>query len=312
MDYKDYYKVLGVVKSASQDEIKKAFRKLAVKYHPDKNPGDKKAEEKFKEINEANEVLSDPEKRKKYDQLGENWNRYQQQGGDASGFDWNQYAQQRGQRSRTQYSQEDIFGNGEHFSDFFETIFGGGFGGFGGSQQRRTSQRMRGEDSQAEMEISLEDVYKGGTKQVTINGQKINMNLKPGIYEGQVMRMKGKGGPGRNGGESGDLLIVMRIAQHPGFKITGHDLLFDQPVDLYTAVLGGKITVNVFGKTIKMDIPAGTDSGKVFRLKGMGMPYYDKKDENGDAFLKVMITVPKNLSKQEKELFTQLSTHRNK
>lgn len=307
MDYKDYYKILGVAKTASQDEIKKAFRKLAVKHHPDKNPGDKKAEEKFKEINEANEVLSDPEKRKKYDQLGENWNKYQQQGGDAGGFDWNQYAQRGGQQGRTHFSQEDVFGNEGHFSDFFESIFGGGFGG---SQQRRSPQKRRGEDVQAEMEISLEEAFSGATKQVGINGQKINLKLKPGIHEGQVLRMKGKGGEGMNGAENGDLLIVTHIAKHPRYELKGNDLHFDQPVDLYTGVLGGKITVQVFDKTIKMDIPPGTDSGKVFRLKGMGIPDYEKKGISGDAFLKVMIHVPKNLSKEEKELFLELSKHK--
>src|SRR4051812_34979080 len=190
MDYKDYYKILGVAKNASQDEIKKAYRKLAVKYHPDKNQGDKKAEEKFKEANEANEVLSDPEKRKKYDELGENWNRYQQQGGPSGGFDWSQYTQQqqRGQGGRRHFTQEEAFGDEGHFSDFFESIFGGGFGGFGGGQQRRTgSHRMRGQDVEAEMEITLDDVMNGATKQVTINGQRINLKLKPGIRDGQVL-----------------------------------------------------------------------------------------------------------------------------
>ncbi len=304
MNYKDYYKILGVAKSASQEEIKKAFRKLAVKHHPDKNPGDKKAEEKFKEVNEANAVLSDPEKRKKYDQLGENWNQYQQRGGDAGGFDWNQYAQ--GHRGKTQYSQEDVFGNEGHFSDFFESIFGSGFGG---SQQRRTTLRRRGEDIDAQMEVTLEEAMQGATKQVSINGQKINLKLKPGIHEGQVLRMKGKGGAGMNGGENGDLLIVTHIAKHPRYELKGNDLHFEQPVDVYIAVLGGKITVKVFDKTIKMDIPAGTDSGKVFRLKGMGISDDDKKGVSGDAFLKIMIHVPKNLSKHEKELFQQLSKH---
>lgn len=309
MDYKDYYKVLGVAKTATQDEIKKAFRKLAVQYHPDKNPGDKKAEEKFKEANEANEVLSDPEKRKKYDQLGENWNRYQQQGGGAGGFDWNQYAQG-GQGRRTQYQGRESFSDEGHFSDFFETIFGGGFGGFGGQQQKKSTRPQRGDDVEAEMEITLDQVYHGGTKQVSINGQKINLKLKPGIHEGQTLRMKGKGEPGRNGGENGNLFIITHIAKHPHYKLKGNDLHFEQPVDLFTAVLGGKITVNVFGKNVKMDIPPSTNSGKVFRMKGMGIPDYEKPEVVGDAFLKVMITVPQHLTKEEKELFAKLAGHK--
>lgn len=300
MDYKDYYKILGVKKTATQEEIKKAFRKLAVKYHPDKNPGDKTAEEKFKEANEANEVLSDPDKRKKYDKLGANWKAYQQHGGDSGNFDWSRWSN-RGQQQRS-YGNEEFFSGGEHFSDFFESIFGNSFGG----SRRQSSGPMNGQDLRAEMEISLEDAYHGGSRQISLNGQRINLSLKPGIREGQVLRMKGKGSEGFNGGAAGDLLITIHIANHPHYKVEGEDLRFEQPLDLYTAVLGGKLNVTVFDKTVKVNIPAGTDSGKIFRLKGMGMPLFGKNGDRGDAYVKMMITVPKNLSSEEKELFEKL------
>ncbi len=300
MEYKDYYKVMGVAKSASTDEIKKAFRKLAVKYHPDKNPGDKKAEEKFKEIAEANEVLSDPEKRKKYDELGENWKEYEQQQAAGGNF----------QRGRGQqhggFNMEDFSGGGESaFSDFFESIFGGG--GFSSSGRSRSSRPAKGHDLQTEMDISLEEAFHGGPKQISLNGQLLKLSLQPGIREGQVIRLKGKGAEGAGGGGSGDLLITIHIAKHPRFEVKGNDLHFDQPVDLYKAVLGGKIPVQLIDKQIMMDIPAGTDSDKKFRLKGMGMRLFEKPDTRGDAYVRIQIKVPKALTDREKELFEQLA-----
>lgn len=304
MDYKDYYKILGISKGATQDEIKKAFRKLAIKYHPDKNPGDKKSEEKFKEVNEANEVLSDAEKRKKYDDLGENWNSYQQHGGNGN-FDWGKWSSQ-GQQRQSRNQGEEFFGGGGNFSDFFESIFGGRGGDARGPGQR-TARVLRGQDLQAEMEITLEDSYNGATKQITLNGQKLNMNLKPGVYDGMVLRMKGKGGAGVNGGEAGDLHITFKLAKHPNFEVKGNDLHLEEPLDLYTAVLGGKLEIKIFNKTLKIPIPAGTDSGKTFRLNGLGMPFYGKADVRGDAYVKMKIIVPKDLSEEEEELFKKLS-----
>jgi curved DNA-binding protein len=299
MDYKDYYKILGVSKTASQDEIKKAYRKLAVKYHPDKNAGDKVAENKFKEANEANEVLSKPDKRKQYDELGENWQSYQQAGG---------YANQGGNRpggSRQQrgggFSNEDFYGGGGQFSDFFENIFGGG--GMGGGGRRAST----GEDLQAEMHITLEEAFHGASRQVNIGDSKVNMKLKAGVSEGQVLRLKGKGEPGRGGGANGDLLITMHILPHQKFERKENDLYFDQPIDLYTAVLGGKIPVQGISKTVNMTIAPGTDSNKTFRLKGLGMPHYKDPETFGDAYVRVVIQTPKNLSEKEKELFEQLA-----
>lgn len=305
MNYKDYYKVLGLDKNAKQEDIKKAFRKLAVKYHPDKNPDDKKAEEKFKEINEANEVLGDPEKRKKYDELGENWQYYQQNGGDPGNFDRSQWGNA-GQPFGGSFSAEDFEGNGGHFSDFFENLFGERSGA--SSKSRSRSRRSyRGEDLRAEMEISLEDALHGGSKQISLNGQKINLKLKPGLRDGQILRMKGKGAPGTNKGEDGDLLITISIAEHSRFKRKGNDLHFDQEIDVYTAVLGGKASVQTIDKVIQMNIPPGTDSDKTFRLKGMGMPLSENAETRGDAFVRMLIRVPKNLTEKEKELFSQLA-----
>jgi curved DNA-binding protein len=307
MEYKDYYKVLGVNKNATEEEIKKAFRKLALKYHPDKNPGDKKAEEKFKEANEANEVLSDKVKRKKYDEIGANWNAHQEDGG-SENFDWRKWSNH-GQQYETHFHPEDYFGKNAHFSDFFETLFGSGFGDVRNTGQR-TSRPLRGEDIQAEMEIALEDSFYGADKQIHLNGQKINMKLKPGIREGQILRMKGKGSSGARGGESGDLLITIHVAKHPRYEVKGNDLYFENELDLYTAVLGGKMNVKLFDRTIKISIPPGTDSGKIFRVKGMGMPVYGKAEIHGDAYVKTKISIPQNLSLEEKEMFSKLSSMR--
>ena len=302
MEFKDYYKTLGVSKTATQDEIKKAFRKLAVKYHPDKNQGDKAAEEKFKSLSEANEVLSDPEKRRKYDQLGENYRSYEQQGGGAQGFDWGQWSGGGGRRTQTN---ADDFGGG-NFSDFFESIFGGGFSG---QQSGRQMRQIRGQDLTAEMEISLEDVFEGASREVNINGTRVNLKLKPGLREGQVLRMKGKGQPGRNGGPAGDLLITIHISEHPVYKVKGNDLYFDQYMDLFTAVLGGKTVIKSIDKTINIDIPAGTDSNKTFRLKGLGVPHFEDSSKRGDAFVKMIISVPKDLTDKEKEILKEMQNN---
>lgn len=298
MEYKDYYKILGVAKSASQEEIKKAYRKLAVKFHPDKNPGDKKAEEKFKEINEANDVLGDAEKRKKYDNLGENWQSYQQQG---DPFRSNT-RRRSGRAGGTEYYSED-----SGFSDFFESFFGGGgAGGFGGGG-RRSSMKMKGEDYQSETTLSLDEAFHGTERQVNLGDQKLNMKLRPGIAEGQVLRMKEKGGPGINGGTPGDLFITIHIQKHPVYDRKGDDLYFSAPLDAFTAILGGKLPVKAIDKTININIPAGTDSGKTFRLKEMGMPNYADPKKRGDAYVTVNITVPKGLSPQEAETLEQIA-----
>src|ERR1035437_415455 len=303
MDYKDYYKILGVTKSSTPEEIKKAFRKLAVKYHPDKNPEDKKSEEKFKEINEANEVLSDPEKRKKYDELGENWKQYQQGGNKSSDFDWERYSNGGSGRTYTYSGDENEFGHfGGNFSDFFENIFGGGMG----NNPRQRSRSTKGADLQAEMEISLEEAYHGSSRVLNLNGEQLRMKLKPGSYKGQVLRLKGKGGNGINGGPKGDLFITVHIGNHSAFERKGDDLYCDLNLDLYTAILGGKAEIKTIKGQIKIPIAAGTENGKNLRLKGMGMPKYRKTNEFGDLYAKINIITPKNLSEKEIELFKEL------
>ena len=307
MEYKDYYKVLGVDKSATAETIKKAYRKLAVKYHPDKNPGNKAFEEKFKELSEANDVLSDPEKRKKYDELGENWNQYQNRGSGREDFDWSQW--QSGGPSQGRQQRSSGFGHqgGEDFSDFFESIFGQGYSSQGGARGRRAA---AGEDYSAEAEVSLEESFAGCKRQLGVNGSLLEVTIPPGVKDGQTLRLKGQGGKGQNGGPDGNILITIHVPAHPAFRVEGNDLHGDAPVDLYTAILGGKALVRTLKGAIRIDIPAETENGKVLRLKGMGMPVFGKKKESGDLYLKLKVTLPQKLSEEEKELFKKLASVR--
>lgn len=315
MDYKDYYKILGVSKSASQDEIKKAYRKLAMKYHPDKNPGDKTAETKFKEANEAHEVLGDAEKRRRYDELGSNWNSYQQPGGGGQGgFDWGKYQQQYGgsgsQGGQTFYTDFGDFGSsfgggGGGFSDFFEAFFGGA----GGAKQKgqRRQQSIKGQDMQAELPVTLEEAYNGAEKIFELNGQTIKLKLKKGVADGQVLKLSGKGYAGHNGAAAGDLLLTIKVEKHPLYNRIDDDLYMDLPLDIYTAVLGGKLDVKTLKGKIKITIPAESSNGKTLRLAGLGMPKYGKDSQHGDMFVKLDLQTPKNLSAEEKKLFNQLA-----
>jgi len=298
MDYKDYYKILGVGKKATAAEIKKAYRKLAVKYHPDKNQGDKKAEEKFKEVNEANEVLGNPEKRKQYDEIGENW-KYQQQSRQG-GADPSQYG---GQPGGGGYSYEgdpsEFFGGQGDFSAFFQNIFGNARGG---GQQRK----FKGQNYQAEMELTLEEAYHGTARILQLESKKIRITTKPGSYDGQTLRIKGKGAPGINGGVAGDLYIKLKVAPHHLYQRKGDDLIYSLNVDLYTAILGGKATVNTFSGPVSTTIPKGIQPGKMLRLKSKGMPLYGKKKKWGDLLVKIEVALPQHLSEKETELFQQL------
>ena len=307
MTYKDYYKVLGVPNTATQEEIKKAYRVLALKYHPDKTKGSKSAEDKFKEVNEANEVLSDPEKRKKYDQFGQDWKHYQEAGAQTGGFDWSKYAAGQGGQAR-QMSPEEfnaMFGE-EGAGSIFDLLFGQR----GGSRRGRRSAAISGEDLNAETTLSLEEVYKGSTRLINLDGQTIRVTIKPGIADGQDLRIPGKGGPGMNGGPSGDLYLTIRVSRHPEFERKGNDLYRDLPVDVYTAVLGGKTEVKTLKDAIKVNIAKGTQNGTELRLKGLGMPVYGKKDEYGNLIVKVVIQIPQNLSEAEVDLFKKLAAIR--
>jgi curved DNA-binding protein len=301
MEYKDYYKALGVSKNASQEEIKKAYRKLAVKYHPDKNPDDKLAEDKFKEIAEAYEVLKDPEKRKQYDTLGANWKQYQQQGQD---FDWSQFGGRGGSRVHFDRDMGDIFGN-SGFSDFFEQFFGG----FGSSQGGRSSygyqQGFPGQDLQANLNISLQEAYQGTSRLINVEGKKIRVKLKPGITDGKTLKIKGKGTASQQGGPAGDLYLKVYVAQDPRFERRGNDLYTDLKVDLYTALLGGDAEVDTLKGKVKVKIGKGTENGKVLRLKGLGMPS-EQGQLPGNLYAKVSIQLPRKLTAEEEALFKQL------
>jgi len=309
MNYKDYYKILGVSKDATAKDIKKAYRKLAAKFHPDKNPDDKTAEEKFKEINEANEVLSDKEKREKYDTLGSNWEAYQN-----TGDDWRDYANQakQGQRGRNSYSYQ---GNpsgfngqgGEDFSSFFDTFFGGG-----GQSARGQQAAYSGGDTQAEMPITLLEAYKGSKRTFEIHNQNLRINIKPGSYDGQQLKIKGKGQKGVQGGNRGDLYIILKVQPDARFQRRTNDLLYNASVDLYTAILGGKIDVPTLTGILKVTVPKGSETGKTLRLKGKGMPKYGKPSTHGDLLVKLHVNLPKHLTKEEEDLFKKLQDLREK
>jgi curved DNA-binding protein len=293
MDYKDYYQVLGVPKTAGAEEIKKKYRKLAVQFHPDKNQGNKSAEDKFKEISEAYEVLGDPEKRKKYDQLGQNW---KQRGGSYS----------TGRQAGRNDEFGDFFGGGTGFSDFFEAFFGSQSTGFGRPKQRA----MRGRDLESVLELSLSEAYHGTERIVLVNDNQVKMTIKAGVRDGQLLRMKGKGQSGRNGGASGDLLIHVKLIPHPEYSFEEKELMKTVPVDFYTAVLGGKVHTEVFGKTIQVPVKANTQTGAMLRLKNLGMPEYGSI-ERGNLLLHLKIVLPPEISDSETELIRKASELRN-
>jgi curved DNA-binding protein len=307
MTYKDYYKDLGIGKYATPAEIKKAYRAFANKYHPDKAKGDKAAEEKFKEINEANEVLSDPVKRKKYDQFGADWKHYEEAGAQPGGFDWSKYASGGGgqaHRASTQGS-ETMFTD-EGVGDLFEMLFGQR----SGQRQGRQNVVMKGEDLETETTLSLEEAYHGTTRLIQLNGQTIKVTIKPGVADQQMLRIAGKGGRGPGGGPNGDLYLTVKIAPHPRYQRKGNDLHCDLPVELYTALLGGKTQIDTLKGKVTVNITKGTPNGKELRLRGLGMPAYAKKNKFGNLFVKVDIMLPEHLSEEETDLFGKLAALR--
>jgi len=298
MDFIDYYKILGVDKSASESDIKKAYRKLARKYHPDLNPKDTTAKQKFQEINEANEVLSDPDKRKKYDQYGKDWKHAEQ-------F---QHAGQQSHQQRSHAGEQHFEGafNGSDFSDFFESMFGGGTRG-----GRREQVKFRGQDFNAELHLDLKDVYKTHQQTLTVNGNNIRLTIPAGVENGQTIKIPGHGSPGMNGGPNGDLYITFSISNHTKFKREGSNLFTDIDVDFYTAVLGGEITTDTFDGKVKLTVKPETQNGTRVKLKGKGFPVYKKENEFGDLYITYKVQIPTNLSEKEKELFRELSKLRN-
>ncbi len=303
MAFIDYYKILGLDKKASQDDIKKAYRKLARKYHPDLNPSDQEANKMFQQINEANEVLSDAEKRKKYDEYGEHWKNADQ---------YEQAKQSQGQRGQAGsggggYAANDFEGYGDAhfggggFSDFFESMFGGAGGARTGGNRK-----YKGQDYQAELKISLRDAYTTHKQTLTVNGKNIRITVPSGIANGQVIKLNGQGAPGANGGPNGDLYITFNIATDTLFKRLNDDLYATVEIDLYTAVLGGEVTANTFEGKVKLKVAAGTQNGTKVRLKNKGFPVYKKEGEFGNLFLTYFIKIPTALTEKQKELFTEL------
>jgi curved DNA-binding protein len=292
----DYYKILGVDKNADEKEIKKAYRKLARQYHPDMNPGDANSEKKFKEINEAYEVLSDADKRAKYDQFGPNFQQWQRTGGQpgAGGFNWGDFT-----GGSYQYDQ-----SGPDFSDFFSSIFGGG-------RTRDTyKQPIRGRDLEQPIEITLEEAFKGTERVLNRGGKKRTIRIPPGARDGTRVRVAGEGEPGYAGGTQGDLYLIVTVKPHPSFERQEDDLYTDLKVNLYTAVLGGEVYVPTLAGDVKLRVPAGTQSGKAIRIAGRGMPRLRQPDEKGDLYARVLIQVPTNLTADERLLFEQLASMR--
>ncbi len=310
MEYKDYYKTLGIEKDATQEEIKKAYRKLAMKFHPDRNPGDKSSEEKFKEITEANEVLSDPDKRKKYDQLGSNWKQYQHAGG-ANGMNdiFSQYNRD-GSGGSYQYQGDigDLFGNIGGFSDFFESFFGGHSRQRSAGNPFSQAQASKGSDLEANLNLTLEEAFNGVQKQFTVNGKTIKVNIEPGTHDGKKLRLRNIGAPGNRGGANGDLYLNIHIIEHPFYEVKGDDLYYNLDVDLYTAVLGGNVQIQTLdNKKINIIIPKETDNGKLLKLKKIGMPRSGNVNDKGDLYVRILVQIPKKLSKEEKKLFEKLA-----
>jgi DnaJ-class molecular chaperone len=323
MEFKDYYQTLGVTKTASDKEIKQAYRKLARKHHPDVNPGDKSAEARFKEINEAYEVLGDPEKRRKYDELGANWRMYEQAqqqgqgfpgGGPSAGGAWNinMGGPGGGYRTMTEEEMHDLFGNEDPFSDFFRTFFGGGGARETGGRARqgRAPRTQKGRDIEHEVELTLEEAYHGATRRISIkqggHARSVDVRIPVGVKDGSRVRAAGEGESGSNGGAAGDLYLRVHIKPHPVFERRGTDLHAKVAAPVTTAVLGGEAQVPTITGSVRLKIPETTQSGQVFRLKGHGMPAVGKPDDRGDLYATVDVQLPRSLTKEQRDLYERL------
>lgn len=301
MEYKDYYEILGVGRQASQDEIKKAYRKLALQYHPDRNPNNKVAENKFKEANEAYQVLSDKDKRAHYDRLGADYSRWQRQGA-PGGFNWGQWSTGRPGGVRVEYSgnMDELFGQGG-FSDFFQQIFGG-LGGFEGRGRRQSVQPAY----EQPVTVSLEEAFHGATRLMQLDGRRLEVKIPAGARSGTKVRMAGVGHAGR-GGQPSDIYLVIDVADDPRFSRQGDDLTTEVEVDLYTAILGGETRVPTLDGQVVLKVPAGTQPGQSIRLKGRGMPHLKNSKQHGDLYARIKVRLPKNLTSEQRRLFEELA-----
>jgi curved DNA-binding protein len=328
MEFKDYYQTLGVGKTASEKEIKQAYRKLARKFHPDVNPGDKSAEAKFKEINESYEVLGDPDKRKKYDELGANWRMYEQ--AQAEGQGWpggagSPFGDMGGQggawtinmggpggyRTMTEEEMHDLFGDQDPFSDFFKTFFGGGARDAGRTRAGRAARSQKGRDIEHPVDLTLEEAFHGATRRISIkqggHARSVDVRIPPGVKDGSRVRAAGEGEAGSNGGPSGDLYLRVQTRPHPVFERKGDDLHTTIAVPVTTAVLGGEAQVPTINGSVRLKIPETTQSGQVFRLKGHGMPLVGKPDTRGDLYATVDVQLPRALSPEQRAAYEQLA-----
>jgi len=296
MEYKDYYKVLGVERKASADDIRKAYRKLAMQYHPDKNPGDKKAEEKFKEINEAYQVLSDDQKRARYDQLGSAYSNFRTSGGRPGDFQWDDWFQQQGAGQRGYGNAEDVFGGAGGFSDFFRSIFGEAVRS---SARNQAAQQQQG--YQQDVEISFQEAYEGTTRQLQSNDRKLQVRIPAGVKTGSKVRVAGAGPEGL------DLYLVVKVTDENRFERDGQDLTTTSALSIFTLILGGETEVETPTGKVKLSIPAGTQTDQVFRLAGRGMPYIKDPKTKGDLFVKLKVQIPKYLSSKQRELIEEAS-----
>lgn len=308
MDFKDYYEILGVPPDADEKTIKQTYRKLARQHHPDVNPGNKEAEENFKTINEAYQALSNPEQRKKYDELRAQYQRWQQSGRQPQDFNWQDWAAQPGEKANVRYATpedlEDLFGSQSPFSDFFTNIFGQT------RAQARSGGPRKGQDVEAEVELTLEEAYRGATRALQIGDRRIEARIPPGVRTGSRVRLADQGGRGRGGGSAGDLYLIVRLLPYPNFELEGDDLYTEVPLDIYTAVTGGEVQVPTLHRPLILKIPPKTQGGRTFRLSGRGMPKPGDPKTKGDLYVRVKLVLPENMSEEELDTLRSLAAKR--
>ena len=312
MDFKDYYEILGVPPSAEKKVIQHAFRQLARKVHPDVNPGNKEAEEKFKTINEAYQVLSDVQQRRKYNELRAQYQRWEQTGGRQQDFDWQNWSAYPGKAAGVQYASpedlEDLFGNASPYSDFFTNIFGGGRG----SGRGTPSTPRRGRDVEYEVDLTLEEAFHGVDRSLEMDGHRIKAGIPAGVRTGSRVRLAGQGEPGQNGGLAGDLYLIIQIIPNDTFEREGDDLHIDVPLDIFTAIAGGEVRIPALERPLTLTIPARTNANRNFRIRGKGMPHLGDPKTRGDLFARVKLVLPDSLTDQEVNSIGALASARQK
>jgi curved DNA-binding protein len=308
MDFKDYYEILGVPPDADEQTIKQQYRKLARQHHPDVNPGNKEAEEKFKSINEAYQALSNPEQRKKYDELRAQYQRWQQSGRQPQDFNWQDWAAQPGQNANVRYATaedlEDLFGSESPFSDFFTNIFGQTRG------QARPRGPRKGQDVEAEVDLTLEEAVNGATRALQIGDRRIEARIPSAVRAGSRVRLAGQGGPGRDGAPAGDLYLIVRLLPHPNFELEGDDLHAEIAVDIYAAIAGGEVRVPTLDRPVMLKIPPQTQGGRTFRLSGRGLPKRGDSKTRGDLYVRVKLVLPENMTEEELNTIRSLAAKR--